>query len=205
MNAVTVKKITISYRLLNKFSIKKNLLKKKKKSTKEEKFNALFEGFGGLHVGQYDIRFVDERGDLIEWSDRDPLIVKIRLTNKEIKNTGAIRSLAVHYIDDGLASKENMNAIIDGDNVVFSTTHFSNYAITVDGSEGISLGDDGAGEGTEGSRKGDLSLEGISPMPETGDCTPLLGVMLMLMCSLAFLSVACCRFVFRKKPRHAKY
>ncbi|GEM_PF-5039443 len=172
---------------------------------KEEKFNALFEGFGGLHVGQYDIRFVDERGDLIEWSDRDPLIVKIRLTNKEIKNTGAIRSLAVHYIDDGLASKENMNAIIDGDNVVFSTTHFSNYAITVDGSEGISLGDDGAGEGTEGSRKGDLSLEGISPMPETGDCTPLLGVMLMLMCSLAFLSVACCRFVFRKKPRHAKY
>lgn len=41
MNAVTVKKITISYRLLNKFSIKKNLLKKKKKSTKEEKFNAI--------------------------------------------------------------------------------------------------------------------------------------------------------------------
>lgn len=94
------------------------------------RFASLYEGFDGLHVGQYDIYFVDDEGNRVEWSSDESLAIKVSLLNDDLKTVNNKGTLSVHHIDDAFETKTDMQASIVGEELVFSTTHFSNYAVT---------------------------------------------------------------------------
>ncbi len=105
------------------------------------RFNDLFSDFDGVHVGQYDIHFIDENDDEVQWSGDAALTVKIALSNDDIKSVGKYEKLHVHHIDEDMTTKTDMNAMVEGANLVIATTHFSNYAITATRSDAPGTGD----------------------------------------------------------------
>lgn len=172
------------------------------------RFASLYKGFDGLHVGQYDIYFVDGEGDRVEWSSNETLTVKVPLLNNDLKAIENKDTLSVHHIDDAFEAKTDMKAFIVGEDLAFSTSHFSNYAITAALSDDSGSSDrdssnengsnpsndkgSGLGDDSDTSAADDDAVNaGKSDLAATGDIaiSALLSIVALIMACVAVLAL----------------
>jgi len=78
---------------------------------------------GGLqNLVLYDLKLVDQNGNPIE-KFNGTVTVKMRIP------AGMSGSLRVYWVNPETQELEDMNAVVDGEYLVFDTSHFSYYAI----------------------------------------------------------------------------
>lgn len=111
---------------------------------------------GGDVVEVLDIHFTDENGDEVAWSDdKHVLTVRIAMTDA-MKELAKTQDLVVFYIDEN-GERTEMPTWIEGDELVFQTTHFSTYAVAgvpQQQPDDPDDPDDGNGGGNQGGNQG---------------------------------------------------
>ncbi len=148
-----------------------------------------FTDEGHAVLGVYEIHFVNkDDGTIHNWNKPGfPMDVRI-LMDDQMKTLAAKGQLTIWHLDEATGERVKMETWIDGDYLVFRTTHFSSYVLVhtpfpVDPVDGIA---------PELTSVGDAPVKG-SPLAQTGDKAPLLPLMLMSI-GLAAIGI----FSFRK-------
>ncbi len=102
-----------------------------RKSASEVKSAAVDSlGNGTTLADLYDIDLIDGNDDVHPWdSDSKSVSVYIALTD-ELRKLSSSNDLIVHYLSDDLSKRETKKTWIEGENLIFDTTHFSTYAVT---------------------------------------------------------------------------
>ncbi len=102
-----------------------------RKSASEVKSAAVDSLSNGTTLADlYDIDLIDGNDDVHPWdSNSKSVSVYIALTD-ELKKLSLSNDLIVHYLSDDLSKRETKKTWIEGENLIFDTTHFSTYAVT---------------------------------------------------------------------------
>lgn len=148
-----------------------------------------FADEGHAVLGVYEIHFVNkDDGTIHNWNKPGfPMDVRI-LMDDQMKALAAKGQLTIWHLDEATGERVKMETWIEGDYLVFRTTHFSSYVLVhtpfpVDPVDGIA---------PELTSVGDAPAKG-TPLAQTGDDAPLLPLMLMSI-GLAAIGI----FSFRK-------